>query len=238
MTEYLVFQLYGPLSTWGDIAVGEVRPGVIRPSKSAVLGLVAASLGLRRDQEDEQRKLADGYGFAVRVDQSGTPMTDYHTIQVPPSSEVKKRGMHTRKDELGADVLETILSSRDYRMDAVSTVVLWARQEAPYPLEQLARALAEPCFVPYLGRKSCPLALPVQAQVIQAESIRLALEKTSFSSGEWIGTFSGAERKALYWDKDGNAGLDPQHDFTARDAVISRKRWQFDVRHEYHATLE
>jgi CRISPR system Cascade subunit CasD len=238
MTDYLVFQLYGPMAAWGDIAVGEVRPGVIRPSKSAVLGLVAASLGIKREQEDEQRRLAAGYGFAVRVDQPGEPLTDYHTIQVPPSSETKKQSMYTRKDELSADELGTILSSRDYRMDSVSTVVLWAKPEAPYLLAQMAQALTEPCFVPYLGRKSCPLALPVQAQVVPAESIRQALEKTSFASGEWIEGLTAKKHKALYWDKEGVSGLERQHEFTARDTSISRKRWQFDMRHEYHATLE
>jgi CRISPR system Cascade subunit CasD len=238
MTDYLVFQLYGPMAAWGDIAVGEVRPGVIRPSKSAVLGLVAASLGIKREQEDELRKLTEGYGFAVRVDQPGAPLTDYHTIQVPPASETKKRGMYTRKDELEAEDLGTILSSRDYRMDSISTVVLWAKASAPYTPAQLAQALAEPCFVPYLGRKSCPLALPVQAQVVQAETIRQTLEKTSFASNEWVGDLVGSGRKALYWDKEGNSGLAPQHEFMARDTAISRIRWQFDTRHEYHATLE
>ncbi len=238
MIDYLVFQLYGPMAAWGDIAVGEVRPGVIRPSKSAVLGLVAASLGIKREQEDEQRKLTEGYGFAVRVDQPGAPLTDYHTIQMPPASETKKRGMHTRKDELEAEELGTILSSRDYRTDSVSTVVLWAKSGAPYSPARLAQALAEPCFVPYLGRKSCPLALPVQAQVIQAVTIRQALENASFASKEWVGDLVGPGRKALYWDKEGNSGLEPQHEFTARDIAISRVRWQFDTRHENHAMLD
>jgi len=240
MTEYLVFQLYGPLASWGDIAVGEVRPTVIRPTKSAVLGLVAAALGIRRDQEDEQRELAVGYGFAVRVDQHGEPMTDYHTIQVPPSSEAGKRGMYARKDELAVDKdkLETILSSREYRMDFISTVVLWAKAGTPYSLANVVGALTEPRFVLYLGRKSCPLGLPVQARVISAENIREALEKASFSSREILGDWIEKGHRDLYWDKDGNAGLEPQHEFTARDAVVSRSRWQFDVRHEFHATIE
>lgn len=238
MTEYLLFQLYGPLAAWGGIAVGEVRPSAISPSKSAVLGLVAGALGIRRDQDDEQRRLVAGYGFAVRVDEPGAPLTDYHTIQVPPSSEVKKRGMHTRKDEVEAETLETILSSRHYRIDSVSTVVLWARAETPYCLARLVGALSEPCFVPYLGRKSCPLALPMQAQVVSAANICEALQKASFSSAQFLEDLPAGGRKALYWDKDGNAGVDPQNEFTARDAVVSRSRWQFDVRHQFHSTLD
>src|SRR6266699_2816470 len=80
--EYLVFRLYGPMCSWGDIAVGEVRPSTMHPSKSAILGLVAAALGLKRPDtvRDENERttlevahstLAHGYGFAVRVDAPG-----------------------------------------------------------------------------------------------------------------------------------------------------------------------
>ena len=46
--DYLVFRLYGPMCSWGDIAVGEVRPSTVHPSKSAILGLIAAALGVKR----------------------------------------------------------------------------------------------------------------------------------------------------------------------------------------------
>src|SRR5256885_4103212 len=76
--DYLVFRLYGPMCSWGDIAVGEVRPSTVPPSKSAILGLIAAALGTKRPNmahDDAERSaleathsaLAQGYGFAVRV---------------------------------------------------------------------------------------------------------------------------------------------------------------------------
>ncbi len=63
MRDFLVFRLYGPLASWGDIAVGEQRPTTPHPSKSAVLGLIAAALGVRRDEEERQQALAEGYGM-------------------------------------------------------------------------------------------------------------------------------------------------------------------------------
>ena len=122
MTEYLMFQLYGPMAAWGDIAVGEMRPSYTHPSKSAVLGLVAAALGIKREQEEIHRKLSDGYCFAVLVKRAGVPLSDYHTVQVPPSGTGRNRRVFaTRRDEiiaLSRDDLKTILSKRDYRMDA------------------------------------------------------------------------------------------------------------------------
>ncbi|HLD44337.1 MAG TPA: CRISPR-associated protein Cas5, partial [bacterium] len=49
--DYLVFQLRAPLSAWGETAVGEYRPTSNYPSNSALLGLLAAALGI--DREDE-----------------------------------------------------------------------------------------------------------------------------------------------------------------------------------------
>ena len=39
------------MCSWGDIAVGEVRPSAVHPSKSAILGLIAAAIGLKRPGE-------------------------------------------------------------------------------------------------------------------------------------------------------------------------------------------
>jgi CRISPR system Cascade subunit CasD len=117
MNDYLLFRLYGPLASWGETAVGEVRPSAAWPGRSAIIGLLAAALGIRRDEEERQRALTASYGMAVCVENRGELLRDYHTTQVPP----ERRGVlhHTRRDELNADTLHTILSQRDYRTDAL-----------------------------------------------------------------------------------------------------------------------
>lgn len=237
MKEYLVFKLYGPMASWGDIAVGEVRPSYTHPSKSAILGLIAAALGISRDQESLHQQLAQGYGFAVRTDSIGTPLSDYHTTQVPPSGTGRKRiSFTTRKDEvvtLPREKLKTILSKRDYRMDALATVVLWERASPPYSLEKLAEALKYPGYVLYLGRKSCPLALPMEAQIVAADTLWEALIKVKFADYLQLPK-SGSS--ALYWEDSADSGVQPQHAFERRDVPLSRQRWQFDVRREYYAS--
>jgi CRISPR system Cascade subunit CasD len=245
MIDYLVFRLYGPMASWGDIAVGEVRPSYTHPSKSAVLGLVAAALHVTRDQEETQRALADGYGFAVRVDSMGVPLVDYHTAQVPPSgSGRKRRNFATRREELCTlprEQLNTILSRRDYRTDALATVVMWARGATPpFSLEEIRSALDRPGFVPYLGRKSCPLALPMEAQVVPAATVRQALAKALFKNLKEfrVERMRPLVPPALYWEDGAEAGLAARHTFERRDVPLSRRRWQFDVRREHHAPLD
>jgi len=159
--EYLLFRLYGPLASWGEIAVGESRHSAVYPGKSALLGLLAAALGIRRDEEARQAAIAAGYRFAVKVISTGHPLRDYHTTQAPDA--VGKFVYRTRRDELvtGKERLGTILSSREYRCDALSLVAVVAENDAPYTLQEIRAALLQPRFHLYLGRKSCPLAAPL-----------------------------------------------------------------------------
>src|SRR6266498_4960488 len=150
MRDYILFRLYGPLAAWGDIAVGEYRPSFAHPGKSAIIGLLAAALGIRRDEEDRQKSLAESCSFAVRVDSMGVLLRDYHTTQVPSA---RKGVVHyTRRSELATDDLNTILSSRDYRCDAAYTVAINLADGSPYTVQQLAAALLKPVFTLYLGR--------------------------------------------------------------------------------------
>src|SRR5208337_1142437 len=169
--EFLLFRLSGPLASWGEIAVGERRSSWPRPSKSAVLGLVAAALGYDRHDTKAHALLNDGLHFAVRVDStmrgftagSGAdsglkPLRDYHTAQVPSARRGKKWA--TRAEELREGQLNTILSERWYWTNMTATAAVWWKQrgaEQP-PLAEIESALREPVFALYLGRKSCPLA--------------------------------------------------------------------------------
>ncbi len=184
--EYLLFRLYGPLASWGEIAVGESRHTASYPGKSALLGLLAAALGIRRDEEDQQLALVTGYSFAVKVISGGSLLRDYHTTQVPPQVAVARYPVKTRKDELKAlkryqaDVPKhsgTILSSREYRCDSLSLIAVCPLENAPYTLEELCNALLKPKFHLYLGRKACPLAAPLKPVVRTAKGFRQALDE-------------------------------------------------------------
>jgi CRISPR system Cascade subunit CasD len=238
MQDYLLFRLYGPLASWGDIAVGEYRPSQGHPSKSAVLGLVAGALGVRRAEEEVHAAMAHAHGFAVAMERSGISLRDYHTVQVPP----ERRGVAhaTRKDELAADTLNTLISTRDYYCDALYTVCLWARtDDGPYSLAQMAQALRRPRFVPYLGRKSCPLALPVQPRIVPANDLHEAFTAAALQPDEAVllQALPPADAVSFYWEQDARAGFEAAHTVVRRDVPLSRRRWQFTERLEHYARL-
>lgn len=247
----LVFQLQAPLASWGVTAVGEYRGSDSYPGESALVGLLAAALGIRRDQEAQHSRLARGYGFAVGVLSGGRLLRDYHTAQVPGRAALKGRPHFTRRDELRMekDDLNTILSSRDYRQDASCLVAIQQRDSAPYPLAELASALEKPRFVLYLGRKSCPPSAPLRPRVLEAASAREAFERYLADFAAVIDSHKDqygrlpvaalGKLDRLVWGDGITSGVDqPSLTTTRKDRLISRRNWQFGDRTEYIAFLQ
>ena len=240
MTELLLFQLYGPLASWGEPAVGEYRPSSTHPGKSQITGLLAAALGIRRDEEASLSALAQGYGLAVRIDAEGELLRDYHTTQVPP----RRRGQrfHTRRDEMAADGLYTILSQRDYRVEAAWTCALWAREQAPHSLAELKQSLERPRFTLYLGRKSCSPALPLSPQLVQADTLKAAFAGYPVDEKLSLSLLAHPGKRRYCWEEPLPAGLSTGFDRVERlwqvprsDLPGSRIRWQFATRDEHQA---
>ncbi|MBC6405467.1 MAG: type I-E CRISPR-associated protein Cas5/CasD [Rhodospirillales bacterium] len=238
MPQFLSFTLSGPMAAWGDIAPGEQRGSWSRPSKSAVLGLVAAALGIRRDEPERLAALHRGLGFAVLVEEAGRLLEDFHTAQAPTKAALNRqrktlgREQLTWREALDADKLSTTLSKRSYFVQARYLAILWKHDwksddsEAPnldeIGLDKIGRALAKPKLQLYLGRKSCPLSCPPAPRVTEEPTVEALLaERQAFASG--------AE---LWCDDDVTSALEPQAIGTRRDAWRSTAPWRHDPRPE------
>ncbi len=233
MPEFLTFALAAPLAAMGEIAVGERRGSWDRPGRSAVLGLIAACLGIDREDDDAHGALEAGYGLALRVQKLGSMLADYHTAQVPPAR--RGRRFATRAEELSVRDLETILSRRDYRAEVLVLVALWSRPAARWPLSEIDAAIGAPHYVPYFGRKSCPLMLPMAPMRLQAADPAAALAERAGLGPEPERQFWPARSAAMVIMTAADArgfGLPTQRIEIRRDAVISRQRWQFGLREE------
>ena len=248
--ETLIFQLQGPLSSWGETAVGEYRPTAGYPSQSAVLGLLGAALGIERDDEAGLAALSDSVRLAVGVLDEGRLLRDYQTAQVPSRSDLKKRPRATRRDELALPKydLNTILSTRDYRQGAAALIAVQLKAGASHTLEQLAEALRRPRFVLYLGRKSCPLALPAYPLIVEAGHVHAAFVSYQQAvaarwqdSGQAKAAPAMTTLEKIVWGDDFDdvvIGLSRALSVTRRDDVIARRGWQFADRRVHIALLE
>lgn len=156
----LALRLGGPLQSWGASQRLEHHRRTERaPTKSAVIGLLAAALGRgRREPVDDLAALR----FGVRVDRAGEVVRDYHTV----SSLFDEQGRFTPgwgrlpKASGGYRSAETSIrvTERYYLADACFVAGF---EGDPALLALADQALLAPVFGIYLGRRSCPPDAPV-----------------------------------------------------------------------------
>lgn len=130
----LLLKFKAPLQAWGSESRFKTRSTNSEPTKSGVIGLLAAAQG--RSREEPVGDLAQ-LEFAVRVDNPGQLTRDYHTA----------------RNWFGKDT-NSQLSTRYYLADAVFLVALAAPNKSL--LEDLEGALRRPVYPLFLGRRACP----------------------------------------------------------------------------------
>lgn len=163
----LMLRLAGPLQSWGSGSRFVRRTTEPAPTKSGVLGLVGAAMGIPRDEPLPAELL--GLRFGVRIDQPGELLRDFHTAARP----VK------RKDDV--EWITLPLSSRSYLSDAVFLAVLEGDHDV---VAKINEAIWHPHFLLYLGRRSCPPTLPITLGVSDID-LATALSTTPWLAAEW-----------------------------------------------------
>lgn len=192
----LALLLDGPMQSWGFASRFTRRTTALFPTKSGVVGLLAAALGIDKygAQEAEQIKpLAALQCMTValprkRTDGSARPMlrlNDYHTIG--GGYDRNTEAMKKPRAASGA-TLETVLSERHYLLDARFGVLL----DGPRPLlEEVAAKLRDPTWGVWLGRKCCLPASPLLAAVADDRSaaFRALLRRTGYEESLGLEAF-------------------------------------------------
>jgi CRISPR-associated protein, Cas5e family len=230
MSQYLIFQLHGPMASWGVDAPGEVRHSHELPSRSGLLGLLAAALGIRRDEGERLNDFNRHYAFLICASREPRWARDYHTVQMP--KEVRKARYFSRREELSdPELLSALISRRDYYTDAWWMVAVMMTPDAPFSLAQLQEALLHPIFPLYLGRKSHPLALPLAPRLLEGR----APDVLSEAYRQYRNIFSelkiplAALQSQCWWEGD-HDGLEANKVLRRRDRPLNRQQWLFGER--------
>ncbi|MGY1898319.1 type I-E CRISPR-associated protein Cas5/CasD [Nocardia gipuzkoensis] len=158
----LVMRLAAPLQSWGVASRFARRETQQYPSKSGILGLIAAAQGRRRTDPIEEA--LQGLAFGVRIDQPGRLVRDF---QVALS--IDKRQQYP-------------LSQRYYLADAVFLAAVAGERQL---IEGIREALRRPEFPLYLGRRSCPVTEPLVVGDPLEQSLDNALHNTDWQAARW-----------------------------------------------------
>lgn len=164
----LLLRLVGPMQSWGTTSRFDQRDTGKEPSKSGVVGLLAAAMGIDRENWVDLKPLTH-LSMGVRHDRAGGAKRDYQTAQHIISADRSK-------------IHETAVTIQDYLADAAFLVGV--ETEDRVLLERLHAALRNPVWTLALGRKSYVPSEPIWMEdAMQDMPLREALAQYP-----WIAT--------------------------------------------------
>ena len=216
----ILLKFAGPMQSWGTDSHFETRHTDLYPSKSAVIGLIGAALGIRRD--DKSISELDALKFAVRVDREGSLLKDYHIA---------------RKYKPTGELERNYVTERYYLEDAVFVVAI--SHDDDNFIEKIYEALKRPYFQMFLGRRSVPVSADFILGIFGA-GIKDTLEKCEWQAADYYKKrYKDKFKKSL--DVYGDKGIfdNVYREILRQDRVISfsKSNRQFSFRYEEHTKV-
>lgn len=159
----LAFILDSPLQSWGVESRYQQRGTAAFPSKSGIVGLLAAALGIDKHLPDEAAKIAPlgALGLAVvrgalGPSGAGGRLSDFHTLGGGYDKSSSWQKLSTPR-KAGGGTFGTVVTRRTYLAGCCFVALLEGDAEL---LKRVAVALRDPVWGGWLGRKSCIPARP------------------------------------------------------------------------------
>jgi CRISPR system Cascade subunit CasD len=220
MPDFLILKCQGAMQAWGGHTYEDYRPSLIFPTRSAVVGLLGACLGIVREKPEQLKALSESFALTVLAHLRTVEQGHFIDERIPKTVPLHKMtDYHTVLDARRADGGmrdDAIVSRREYLCDGEFTLALAFKEGAAYGLEHVVQAVKKPVYTPYLGRRSCPLQRPLFEKVVTAETAEQALKQI-----ETTGT--------LYSETH----LENSHEMQVRDLPLFGKTRRFVTRPVY-----
>jgi CRISPR system Cascade subunit CasD len=145
------------MQSWGHVSRFERRTTALHPTRSGIIGLIAAAIGIDKHGPNEVEQIARFAPLKIttvllpRHNRTGAELLirrleDYHTVT----------GIRRASGKIDQEA--TAQTYRHYLLDARFGVLL---EGAPALLEEIAAALRNPRWGLFLGRKCCIPATPL-----------------------------------------------------------------------------
>jgi len=200
----LALLLDGPMQSWGHASRFERRTTALHPTRSAIIGLIAAALGIDKYAPNETDQLSRFSNLRITVitlprrsrREGDLPMQrleDYHTVgSAYDENDPWERQMlnHNTEGKIKKTngVCIPVVSQRHYLLDARFGVLMEGSAEL---LNEIAAAVRNPKWGVWLGRKCCLPASPVLVGVKsdQPQAWSELLRRAGYSGTETLDQF-------------------------------------------------
>jgi len=191
----LLLRLIGPMQSWGTTSRFDQRDTGKEPSKSGVIGILAAALGIDRENWTDLEPFTR-LAMGVRHDRAGAPKRDYQTAGCATGDTIIKADGKPSKDG--------VVSQRFYLADAAFLVALEGDDREL--LRKAHAALRNPVWSLGLGRRSYIPSEPIWVDGgMQDDSLREVLARWP-----WIASLRKWEtppaKLLISFDSEDNSG--------------------------------
>ncbi len=155
---YLALLLDAPLQSWGYQSKFDRRTSFSQPTRSGILGLLCAALGIDRGDIARLAELAELKLTAYTLGYQGR-LVDFHTVGGGWDKKRHRRNIVPKAD---GGVGATVVTRREYLQASRFGVVVCGSRDQ---LALIGEALENPRWGVWLGRKSCIPAAPLMQGV-------------------------------------------------------------------------
>jgi len=191
MSDTLAFLIDAPMQSWGASSKFQRRETESWPTKSALIGVLAAALGIDKHSPDESVKLAPLVALTFSVFRLPKPhpslrLTDFHTIGGGYDKADPGGKLHIPRKAGDGSAFGTVITRRTYLTDA-RFIALFQGDRAM--LEAAASALLDPVWGVWFGRKACIPAEPLSPVIEPSprEALAALLQKLGKDSADLHG---------------------------------------------------
>ncbi|CAG17974.1 type I-E CRISPR-associated protein Cas5/CasD [Photobacterium profundum] len=155
------------------------------PTRSAIVGILCAALGISRDEHAKIHELSTKLTIAVQVHHTGEKMMDYHTVE-------------NFRSPLGKIQKGTKPTYREYWCDSEHSFAISADEQT---IKLLIQAVKSPVFTIFQGRKCCPLTRPLLECVLEESNPSDALKHLG-EKGQIFSDIQGSNHVATLQVRD------------------------------------
>lgn len=170
--KYLALLLDAPLQSWGYQSRFDQRTTLAYPTKSGVVGMLCAAMGIQRTDRKNIANLSEllmEVYTLVKQNASARRLIDFHTVGGGYDYPDEKQHISPKADGSKGS---TVVTRREFLLDAKFAVFLHGEEKF---LQQIGLALKNPVWGIWCGRKACIPAAPVFQGIYDA--VETALEK-------------------------------------------------------------
>lgn len=177
----IAFYLDAPMQSWGASSRYTFRETCSFPTKSAIVGLLSAAIGIDKNKLREERSIAPLSNLrmtAVKLEKTDsekhirtTRLNDFHTVGGGYDYKASAWEKSSVPKKASGAPFGTVITRRAYLTDSTFSILL---EGEPPTLEVVHRGLLDPVWGVWLGRKHCIPATPMSPTL--AETPQAALD--------------------------------------------------------------